>query len=182
MMPCSSLPIPGNPFQAHPTHVHFCLFLWAGQEEGVPEAEEAEEEGQGGRPAADGEGGGAGGAHRCHGAAARRGEPGLRWGRWVGCRMVREACCQAGLCGLPGRQHSCHVRLAAQALATVSKPSHSPPSPLHPPLPQTAYQPLKVQLKRKHWAGEGSEAATASKRCTEIFERQVGNSCVCRCV
>ena len=40
-----------------------------------------------------------------------------------------------------------------------------------------AYQPLKVQLKRKHWAGEGSEAASASKRCTEIFNRQV---CVLR--
>lgn len=42
-------------------------------------------------------------------------------------------------------------------------------------LSQTANQPLKVQLKRKHWAGEGTEAATASKRCTEIFERQVGH-------
>ncbi|PRW56537.1 hypothetical protein C2E21_4835 [Chlorella sorokiniana] len=45
-----------------------------------------------------------------------------------------------------------------------------------PRLGETAYQPLKVQLKRKHWAGEGTEAATASKRCTEIFERQMATA------
>ncbi|KAI7837298.1 hypothetical protein COHA_008912 [Chlorella ohadii] len=45
-----------------------------------------------------------------------------------------------------------------------------------PRLGETAYQPLKVQLKRKHWAGEGAEAATASKRCTEIFERQMATA------
>lgn len=53
-------------------------------------------------------------------------------------------------------------------------------SPSH--LLQTAHQPLKVQLKRKHWAGEGAEAATASKRCTAIFERQVGRGGCCLCL
>ena len=41
---------------------------------------------------------------------------------------------------------------------------------------ETASAPLKVQLKRKHWAGaaEGTtEAQAASRRCTQIFERQM---------
>ncbi len=45
-----------------------------------------------------------------------------------------------------------------------------------PAFGEQAYQPLKVQLKRRHWAGEGEQAASASKRCTEIFKRQMAEA------
>ena len=49
------------------------------------------------------------------------------------------------------------------ALAAVNRPAFG----------EQAKQPLKVQLKRKHWAGEGTEQGVASRRCTQIFERQM---------
>lgn len=51
--------------------------------------------------------------------------------------------------------------LAAQAAAS------------RPAFGEQAHAPLKVQLKRKHWAGEGTEKQAASRRCTAIFERQM---------
>ena len=52
------------------------------------------------------------------------------------------------------------------ALAAVNRPAFG----------EQAKQPLKVQLKRKHWAGEGTEQGGASKRCTQIFERQMATA------
>jgi hypothetical protein len=52
------------------------------------------------------------------------------------------------------------------ALAAVNRPAFG----------EQAKQPLKVQLKRKHWAGEGTEQGVASKRCTQIFERQMATA------
>lgn len=40
---------------------------------------------------------------------------------------------------------------------------------------EQAYQPLKVQLKRKHWAGEGAEEASRS-RLTQLFDRQMSQA------
>ncbi|KAL4427955.1 hypothetical protein ABPG75_002044 [Micractinium tetrahymenae] len=56
------------------------------------------------------------------------------------------------------------VALAAAAAASA------------PAFGEQAHQPLKVQLKRRHWAGDGEQVASASKRCTEIFKRQMAEA------
>lgn len=109
MMPCSSLPIPGNPVPAHPSCVHFCASLSEqDKKKEYLKQKKLKKKGKGADPLLTEKE--AAQAARTAATAPRLGEAsrgvdgadGL-----VGCRMGRAACWQAGLCWLPGRQHSC---------------------------------------------------------------------------